>query len=409
MAVVATIAMVIVTVGARTQASRDPVTQHPKTQRPSSAGVATSEPAPWSAPSSTPAPTPPPTPPPRPTSTPSPRPTPVTTTSPTAGWAMTWQDEFNDPAGTRPSSSRWVYDLGGEPRWGNQEWQYYTDRAQNLSTDGNGNLAVTARREKLPGMENCRYGTCDITSGRITTKGKFNQAYGRFEARIKIPAGPGLWPAFWTMGNNIDAVDWPNNGEIDVMEVIGREPSTLYGTLHGPGYSDDEGPSGSATLPEAPDSRTHSTFSRSSGLPTRSSGSSMASFTSVTERANSPPARHGCSTVLSISCSTLRSAGIGQAPDCVDDLPRHDARGLRPRVLKGVSAPQVHGRGCSGHHGLHSRQSLSALRWKARSSASCLAATNLRLQSSSESGIRATTCSSVTSPAGDNRATETTV
>ena len=251
MAVVATVAMVIsLTLGAGTQASRDPVTQHPKALRPSSGGVATSEP-PLPAPPSTPVPTPPSTPAPRLTSTPAPRltPAPTQTTPPPAGWTVTLHDEFNDPAGTRPSASRWVYDLGGEPEWGNQEWQYYTDRAQNLSTDGSGNLAITARKETLPGMEHCRYGTCDITSGRITTKGRFNQAYGRFEARIKIPAGSGLWPAFWMMGNNIDAVDWPNNGEIDVMEIIGREPSTLYGTLHGPGYSDDQGPSGSVSLP----------------------------------------------------------------------------------------------------------------------------------------------------------------
>jgi beta-glucanase (GH16 family) len=158
--------------------------------------------------------------------------------------AISWQDEFNDPAGTKPSASRWNYDLGGEPQWGNKEWQYYTNRKQNVSTDGAGNLVISARKEKLPGMEHCQYGTCDITSGRITTKAKFDQAYGRFEARIKIPGGQGLWPAFWMMGNNIDEVDWPGNGEIDIMEVVGNEPSTLYGTLHGPGYSGEEGPGG---------------------------------------------------------------------------------------------------------------------------------------------------------------------
>lgn len=164
-------------------------------------------------------------------------------------WTLTWQDEFNDAQGTRPSSSKWVYDTGGEPQWGNEEWQYYTNRTQNVSTDGQGNLAITARRERLPGMENCQYGTCDITSGRITTKGKFNQAYGRFEANIKVPAGQGLWPAFWMMGNDIDSAGWPDNGEIDIMEIVGNEPSTLYGTVHGPGYAGDQGPGGSTTLP----------------------------------------------------------------------------------------------------------------------------------------------------------------
>jgi beta-glucanase (GH16 family) len=183
-------------------------------------------------------------------STPLPWPPPARTSLPASGgWTLSWQDEFNDPAGTRPSSSRWVFNIGGEPQWGNQEWQHYTDRPQNVSTDGNGNLAITARREKLPGMQNCPYGTCDLTSGRITTKGTFNQAYGRFEARIKIPSGQGLWPAFWMMGNNIDSVGWPNSGEIDIMEVIGREPRTLYGTLHGPGYSGGAGLGGFTTLP----------------------------------------------------------------------------------------------------------------------------------------------------------------
>ncbi|MEU0093942.1 glycoside hydrolase family 16 protein [Kribbella sp. NPDC006257] len=163
--------------------------------------------------------------------------------------AITWQDEFNDPTGTKPSAGKWNYDLGGEPNWGNEEWQYYTNRKENVSTDGAGNLVISARKEKLPGMENCQFGTCDITSGRITTKDKFDQAYGRFEARIKIPGGQGLWPAFWMMGNNIDDVDWPGNGEVDIMEVVGNEPSTLYGTLHGPGYSGDEGPGGQTSAP----------------------------------------------------------------------------------------------------------------------------------------------------------------
>jgi beta-glucanase (GH16 family) len=192
--------------------------------------------------------------PPAPTRAPSPTPAlpalPAPASTPASGgWTLTWQDEFNDPADTRPRSSTWVFDLGGEPQWGNQEWQYYTDRPQNVSSDGNGNLAITARREKLPGMQNCPYGTCDLTSGRITTRSTFNQAYGRFEARIKIPGGQGLWPAFWMLGKNIDSVGWPRSGEIDIMEVIGRQPGTLYGTLHGPEYSGAAGLGGFTTLP----------------------------------------------------------------------------------------------------------------------------------------------------------------
>ncbi|MEV6413466.1 glycoside hydrolase family 16 protein [Kribbella sp. NPDC051718] len=163
--------------------------------------------------------------------------------------AISWQDEFNQAAGTKPSAARWNFELGGEPNWGNEEWQYYTNRRENASTDGAGNLVISARREKLAGMENCQFGPCDVTSARITTKDKFAQAYGRFEARIKTPAGQGLWPAFWMMGSDIDEVDWPGNGEIDIMEIIGKEPGTLYGTVHGPGYHSENGPGGQTSLP----------------------------------------------------------------------------------------------------------------------------------------------------------------
>jgi beta-glucanase (GH16 family) len=153
------------------------------------------------------------------------------------GWHLTWHDEFDGVVGSGPDADAWVFDRGGEPNWGNREWQYYTNRPQNVSLTGTGNLAITARRERLPGMENCQNGTCDITSGRIKTKGEVEQAYGRFEARIKVPGGAGIWPAFWTLGNDIDAVSWPRSGEIDIMEVIGRDPSTAYGTAHGEGFS----------------------------------------------------------------------------------------------------------------------------------------------------------------------------
>lgn len=163
------------------------------------------------------------------------------------GWTLVWSDEFNDAKGTRPDSRNWNFDTGGEPKWGNNEWQYYTDRKENVSTDGAGNLAITARRERLPGMENCLNGTCDITSGRITTRRKFDQTYGRFEARIKVPDGRGLWPAFWMMGEN--GRSWPHNGEIDIMEIVGSEPSTVYGTLHGSWSTGTNGLGGHTSLP----------------------------------------------------------------------------------------------------------------------------------------------------------------
>ena len=87
----------------------------------------------------------------------------------------------------------------------------------------------------------CWYGPCQYTSARLITKGKFDLKYGRFEARIKVPRGQGVWPAFWMLGNNIDTAGWPQSGEIDIMENIGREPSIVHGTVHGPGYSGANG------------------------------------------------------------------------------------------------------------------------------------------------------------------------
>ncbi|MFD8996794.1 glycoside hydrolase family 16 protein [Streptomyces abikoensis] len=153
-------------------------------------------------------------------------------------WRLVWSDEFRGPARHRPDQAKWSFDRGGEPQWGNHEWQYYTDRPGNVSLDGHGNLAVTARHERVHEVrgKKCGFGPCDITSARLTTKGKFARAYGRFEARIKIPKGQGLWPAFWMLGANVDKVTWPGNGEIDVMEALGRQPNTVHGTIHGPGY-----------------------------------------------------------------------------------------------------------------------------------------------------------------------------
>ncbi|MFI9504061.1 family 16 glycosylhydrolase [Nocardia sp. NPDC052566] len=153
-------------------------------------------------------------------------------------WKLVWSDEFTGRAGERPDPGKWVYDRGGEPQWGNAEWQYYTDRPENVSLDGQGHLAITARRERLPGMTPCPHGPCDITSGRITTRDKLSRAYGRYEASMKIPDGKGLWPAFWMMGADIDQHPWPANGEIDVMETVGDDPGLVHGSAHGPGFVD---------------------------------------------------------------------------------------------------------------------------------------------------------------------------
>ena len=142
-------------------------------------------------------------------------------------WQLVWQDEFDGPAGQSPDSTRWTYDIGTD--WGNAQLEYDTDRPENVSLDGNGNLAITARRESYMGSA--------FTSARIKTQGLFEQTYGRFEARIRMPWGPGIWPAFWLLGADIETVGWPECGEIDIMEYRGQETSTVHGSVHGPGYS----------------------------------------------------------------------------------------------------------------------------------------------------------------------------
>ena len=114
--------------------------------------------------------------------------------------------------------------------------------------DGNGHLVITARAEPASSELTCWYGKCLYTSTRLKTKGLFTQTYGRFEARIRVPRGQGIWPAFWMLGDDIDKVGWPESGEIDIMENIGREPFLVHGTIHGPGYSGGNGIGGSYSL-----------------------------------------------------------------------------------------------------------------------------------------------------------------
>jgi beta-glucanase (GH16 family) len=160
---------------------------------------------------------------------------PAAPATPAAIGGLTWADDFSGAAGSAPDGSKWAHDTGGGG-WGNSELEYYTNSTSNAALDGNGHLIITARKENPAGYS-CWYGSCQYTSARLLTSGHFTQAYGRFEARIKLPRGQGLWPAFWMLGDNIGSVGWPNSGEIDVMENIGREPSTNHGSMHGPGYS----------------------------------------------------------------------------------------------------------------------------------------------------------------------------
>ena len=143
-------------------------------------------------------------------------------------YTLVWQDEFSGPAGQSPDPGNWSFDVDGDG-WGNQQLEYDTARPENVSLDGAGNLRIVARKEDFLGA--------DYTSGRIKTQGKFARAYGRFEARIKLPVGQGLWPAFWMLGSDFGSVGWPSCGEIDIMEYRGQAPNVVNGALHGPGYS----------------------------------------------------------------------------------------------------------------------------------------------------------------------------
>lgn len=157
---------------------------------------------------------------------------------------LVWSDEFNGPDGSAPDPHKWTFDLGGKG-WGNQELETYTARPQNVFIQ-NGMLVIQARKETFTGKDGAAR---NYTSARLKTQGLFSQTYGRIEARIKIPHGQGLWPAFWMLGNDAAKTGWPRCGEIDIMENIGREPSIVHGTVHGPGYSGAQGVSAAYTLP----------------------------------------------------------------------------------------------------------------------------------------------------------------
>lgn len=157
---------------------------------------------------------------------------------PNRQYDLVWEDNFDGTTGEPPNVNNWDFEIGtGDNGWGNQELQYYTDRPENVSLDGKGNLVMTAIQESFMGS--------NYTSARIITRDKQEFQYGRIEARLKTPFSQGLWPAFWMLGADIETapdndestVVWPQAGEIDIMELRGQEPSTIAGSLHGPGYS----------------------------------------------------------------------------------------------------------------------------------------------------------------------------
>ncbi|RMG68708.1 MAG: glycosyl hydrolase family protein [Bacteroidetes bacterium] len=137
---------------------------------------------------------------------------------------LVWEDAFK---GSTLNTDDWNYELGdGCPNlcgWGNNELQYYTDRPENIRLEG-GKLIIEARQEFLSGS--------NYTSARITTQGKQSFRFGRVDIRAKLPEGQGIWPALWMLGESITTVGWPDCGEIDIMELVGHEPSTVHGTIH---------------------------------------------------------------------------------------------------------------------------------------------------------------------------------
>ena len=179
----------------------------------------------------------------------------VALTSPSvshAAWQLAWSDEFAQADGTSPDSAKWSFDIGGGG-YGNNELESYTSRTNNARII-NGQLVIEAKQENFTGPDNIPR---NYTSARMLTKGKWSWTYGRMEARIKIPRGQGIWPAFWMLGANIDSVGWPACGEIDIMENIGKasDQGTTHGTIHGAhtggggSYNGGAGVGGTYTLP----------------------------------------------------------------------------------------------------------------------------------------------------------------
>jgi len=151
-----------------------------------------------------------------------------------------WSDEFEGPAGSSVDATKWGFEPGdGCPNvcgWGNNEKEYYTSDTANIQLNGQGQLRIVAR-VSTDTSRHCYYGACRYTSAKITTRGKMPVAAGRVEARIKLAAGQGLWPAFWLLGTNIGTVGWPTCGEMDIMENKGSQPIATSSAVHGPGYS----------------------------------------------------------------------------------------------------------------------------------------------------------------------------
>lgn len=143
--------------------------------------------------------------------------------APKSAWQLVWHDEFNTPGA--PNPALWSYDVGASG-WGNHELQFYTDNRRENARVENGHLIIEARHEPWQGAA--------YTSARLVTKNKGDWTYGRFEIRARIPTGLGTWPAIWMLPTTWDLGngDWPDNGEIDIMEHVGYDPGIVHASTH---------------------------------------------------------------------------------------------------------------------------------------------------------------------------------
>lgn len=170
---------------------------------------------------------------------------PVDTTHPVVlPYQLVWSDEFNGSG--LPDPAKWGYDVGGNG-WGNNEQEYYTNAKVENARQENGNLVIEARKEAVGGN--------NYTSARLLTKNKAQWTYGRFEIRAKLPRGRGTWPAIWTLSDH-NPLNWPADGELDIMEAVGFNPNVIYGTAHNKKYNGANGlqKGGNTTIPTAQDS-----------------------------------------------------------------------------------------------------------------------------------------------------------
>jgi beta-glucanase (GH16 family) len=159
---------------------------------------------------------------------------------PQKNWTLVWNDEFNGENGSAVDNLKWIQEIGGNG-WGNNEDQYYTDGTNNCYIQ-NENLVIEAKKEEY---EKSKY-----TSARLKTNGKFDFKYGKVEMKAKLPSGQGIWPAFWMLGSDFETAGWPECGEIDIMENVGKTPKTVNGTAHAPGYSGNMGLGSFLTIEE---------------------------------------------------------------------------------------------------------------------------------------------------------------